>query len=605
MLSPTLPPNIEAALAREDQPRSRTDSNTSTSSMEKRLKSQVTTAATSLKPPPADRKAHTPDLKPKSVSKPIPKPSLAGSNVFKSDLKKEVAVKTEPAMRKVSDEHKSKPVDKEEMKPRPPFTADAEPDKESLILRLKYGKKRRQQIEWILRLPPKPSRDSSKLKQSQAIEDSRRARASSSVSQSMERRDRLEVHSKGKEIGATKADARKTVNSPTVTAKKTVPASDRPAKDHTTPEKRSRPDQSDSAPSAKRQKLPANLEVEKNPRTPIQPPLISPSLQKSGGSLKPAAHLTPRDSHLKGTAMSRTASNETTVSTPGNRSYLTPQPRTGGKGPTSAPGRAAELSSLTALSKSFNDLGRKLKRENEKIHKDLPKGQQMSETDRKRMAVLGLECILSYMFAYGIEDVRRKLDRRPAEIESSWTSMLPLFRHLGSSTKYFKHLEGLRYHCGVSICARIEAVIAERFTRSTSSAPPPSSSHEGRDKSDSPHSTSTQDPFTTPSTSAKLMELHATTWKDLADFQREAASKLPVDEIRDEYPNTWRKRAKGARESGLESLKKTDGELTCQGQFWLPVGVDTSTVQAARFGIALLKEWVEKDGLGYEVQVKL
>jgi hypothetical protein len=609
MLSPTLPPKIEAALAREDQPRSRTDSNTSTSSTDKKVKSHVSATSSSLKPIPGDRKVLTPDLKAKPVTKSIPKPSLASSAVFKSELKKEATAKSDSPIRKISDEHRNKSNADDDVKSRTSTAGKAalEPEKESWILRLKYGKKRRQHIERILRLPPKPARDPPKPKPSQALEDASRARASSGASQPTERRDRTELSSKSKESGLSKGDARKTVGTPLMAAKKTVPSSDRAGKSLATPEKRSRTDDGDYSHSVKRQKLPANLDLEKHPRTPVQPPLISPSIQKSTGSLKSAAHLTPRDSHLKGAAMSRTASNETTVSTPGNRSYLTPQPKSGGvKGPTSAPlnSRGIEQGSLRALSRSYNELGRKLKKENEKIYKDLPKGQHMSETDRKRMALLGLECILSYMLAYAIEDTRRKLIREPAEIDGSWNSMLPLFRYMGNSTKHFRHLEGLRYHCGVAICARIQAVIAEKFARPSSSTAPPSS-QEGRDKSDSPHSTSTHDPFTAPTTSAKLMETHATTWKDLTDFQREAASKLPVEELMAKFPKTWEKRAIGVRESGWESLTGRDGEPSCTGKFWLPIAVDSSTLQAARFGIGLLREWVKNDGLAYEVQVKL
>jgi hypothetical protein len=604
MLSPTLPPNIEAALAREDQPRSRTESNTSTSSAEKKVKTQLTSAATSLKASPPERKALTPDLKAKSITKSIPKPSLASSAMFKSDLKRDSSVKAESPARKISDEHKSKRSYEDEVESRTSTTKAApESEKQSLILRMKYGRKHRQRIEWILRLPPKPSRDGSKLKQSQALDDAERARASSGFSQSAERRERPETSSaKSKEIGAPKTDAKKIVNAPAAAAKKTVPSSDRLGKDLVTPEKRSRTDESDSAPSAKRHKLPATLDVEKHPRTPIRPPLISPSIHKSGGS---AAHITPRDSHLKGAAMSRTASNETTVSTPGNRSYLTPQPKVGGaKPPTSAPSshRAAELASLTAKSKLFNELGKKLKRENEKIHKDYKdssSGQPMSETDRKRRALLGLECILSYMLAYGMEDAQRKLNRSSSELERSWLTVLPLFHHLGSSTRYFQHLEGLRYHCGVAICARIQAVIAERFSR-LSGGPP--SSQEHRDKSDSPHS---QDPFNAPNASSKLMEYHVTSWKNLTDYQREAGSKLPVEVIQSQFPHTWKARAGGPRDSTFETLISKDGDVNCQGKFWLPVAVDTSTIQAARFGIELLKEWVKNDKLDYEVQVKL
>ncbi|KAF2432201.1 hypothetical protein EJ08DRAFT_138265 [Tothia fuscella] len=601
MLSPTLPPNIEAALAKEKSPRSRADSNASSSSAnDKKLKKPPTSSATSSKPSSQERidKQGTPKLSTKPV------PALGAI----SNMRKEAMARSESPIRKVSDELKIKKKDDDEASSRPklPKVSPAEEElPEKLVVKLKYGRKNKMQIERYLKLPPRPTRDPAKLAHLQSLKvdhgEGSRVRSSSTASQQ-----RVEPSIKSKEAATLTRDP----------AKKTLLPSERPSKSSSTPdkvEKRSRQDDNEHAPAPKRQKIPANLDIDKNPKTPNRAPLISPSFQKSGGSMKSNAHLTPRADHLKSTAMSRSISNETPVATPGGKPpNPTPLPR-GEKGPTSVPvnGKAAESHVLNKLSQHFNNLGRKLKHANQAITSK--SRDQITDADRKKAACLGLECILSYMLAYALVDAARKIDRRSAEIDSTWVTLLPLFKHLGISTRAFQHLEGLRYHLGIAICARIQAVCADRSSRSStsSSAPQPPISQTqsqdvvgGRDKSDSPN-----DPFSssTPASASaitKNQEISGENFKFLLEFSREASSKLSIEDIISGFPKTWGKKATGLRESGVETLLR-DGIADCKGKFWLPIGIDTQPVQAVRFGLQALGEWVKKEGLVYEVQVKL
>jgi hypothetical protein len=587
MLSPTLPPKIEAELEREAKTRSRAESNTSSSSSnDKRVKSSVTSAVNSIKwtPPKREREEALAKLPAK------PTPTI-------SNIRKEAHGKSESPARKVSDEVKVKKSDADETERFAKKTDLVEPEdaddcprpRPKLIVRIKYGKKNKMQVERYLRLSPRPSREPVRPKQSQSLDVDRsdigRARARS--------REQPDVGRSKEQVVSRE------------TAKKTVPTSDRPVKQLQTPgknEKRSRPEDNNSAPTAKRQKIPASLDVDKNPQTPNRAPLISPSFQKSGSSIKSGAHLTPRADHIRSTAMSRSGSNESVATPGGKRSYPTPVARAGEKGPTSTPtsGRAADYQALLAQSKHFNELGRKLKHSNQAI---MAKSRdQISEADRKRAACLGLECILSYMLAYGLVDAGRKIDRRSAEIETTWLTLLPLFKHLGGSTKASGSLEGLRLHLGVTITARIQSVLADRIGRVNSAsmtAPTPAStSHEGRDKSDSPN-----DPFTTSAASTKDQTMLAENYTQLGKIVRDARSKLPVKDIISAFPKTWEKGATGATD-GEETLLK-EGSVDCKGKFWLPVGIDTTPVQAVRFGLCALEEWVKRERLEYEVQVKL
>lgn len=66
---------------------------------------------------------------------------------------------------------------------------------------------------------------------------------------------------------------------------------------------------------------------------------------------------------------------------------------------------------------------------------------------------------------------------------------------------------------------------------------------------------------------------------------REAEAKLDVGKMMQAFPKTWDGRVK----KGYE----------------VPFGVTTAPREAARAGLAMLREWVEGEGLGYEMRVEV
>jgi hypothetical protein len=571
MLSPTLPPQIEAALLEEvKNPGAATSSIASLSSStpspatEKKAKSHVTSNPTPTKTRPPEREK-SPPPKVTAPARPVEKPAKTVPKVVgRKDLER-----AQTPVRKVPEEQR-------------PSKAEPSESKPSLLVKLRYYKRNRNRVERILRLPPRPSRDYLRTKQFADAKESEttRARATSSASQAPDRTTKLEP--------------------------KEAPKSSQPDRVRTTavPEKRPRAEESD-APPAKRPKV---LDLDKKPSTPTHPPLLSPALIKSGGSGKAPAQATPRNDHLKSVAMNRSISNESNAPTPGGkRTHLTPAgtplPKTGDKGPTSAPSnrggaKTTQLQALNELSATYNKLGRKLKHENQAIFAISNAKGVKTEDDRKRSALTGLECILSYMLAYALGDARRRLEGKPCDLETTWISLMPLFRHLGASTRYFKDLNGLHAHLGVAINSRISSAIIERMVKASSSQPIAADSPQGGPPSSEAGGSHTN---------LEPKQLNES-WKALTEHTRDAALRLPIEELVKKFPATWESRGRErdvGKDMEVERLVSDKGEPLFKGKYFLPISVDTSPIQAVRFGVAFVSEWCKKEGMGYDMQVKL
>jgi hypothetical protein len=261
-----------------------------------------------------------------------------------------------------------------------------------------------------------------------------------------------------------------------------------------------------------------------------------------------------------------------------------------GRGPTSAPysgARAAELKFLSEQSQKYNKMGRNLKHENQDIN-NKPKDQQ-TEPERKRMALLGLECILAYMLAYSLGDSRRRLEGNSAEIETSWRTLLPLFKYMRSFVAKYKPLDGLHNYLGLVINARISTVVTDRLSRSAN-APV---------AADSPQSAiETSNPV------AENTKIAIESFRAMTDCNRDATSRLPIEDIMNNFPTTWASRATGTRDPTLEALVSANGDAQLKGKYWLPIGIDTSPVQAVRFGMQIIKEWILIEELGYEPRIR-
>ncbi|KAF2826522.1 hypothetical protein CC86DRAFT_31465 [Ophiobolus disseminans] len=417
ILSPTLPSNIQAELDKLAIQRKRAESNTSTSSSDR--KSQMLAA---------------PEMQ---VQKPID------------------VVKSEPRIRSVSVNGKVPNIEPVKRKD------DLEP---TLVVKLKYSKAKATTVKNLLRLPAK--RSSAEKKERHDVKDM----LVSSQTKG------LDDEPKKKKKGIPKIPARRSDNTTPMPTSSTKPIA-APASTTKVQEKRPRTD--DDVASAVPSKRPRAASSQDRPHTPTSQVISSPSLSnKSSAQKVQPQHATPKNSH-KAVNMLRTASTESNDSTPG-RSVATPAgvKHEAKGGPTSAPmngKKQADITLLAQTSMKLNQMGRALKHEATKILTGPAK--QVTKQDEKRAAVTNMECILSYMAAYYAQDASLNLRGRPGEVEQTWKTLLPLCLSYARSTKDFKHLDGLRSYLSSVIASAICTHVSQRVATSRPHDSPQDVSH--------------------------------------------------------------------------------------------------------------------------------
>lgn len=441
------------------------------------------------------------------------------------------------------------------------ITAEEKPRK--LIVALKYGRKRRQDVERYLRLPPN-------------------------------RKNRPKEHD------ADDSEAEKPRKMESVKTK-VAPPKETPRKSVAqVPEKRPRAvDESLESRPPKRPRAPSNLDLDKKPRTPLPPSQQSPSLSQKSSTQK-NQYLTPRK-ELKAAGMIRSVSNESNsiVVTPGQAAN-TPSDI---KGPTtSVNGKASEAQAWGVHSKKLNELGRRIKHETQALSQPVGK-QPPSIKNRKRAAVMSIECILTYMAAYFCQDYRVHLLNHPNTNEN-WRTMLPLFRYFKSGCQSFSVLEGLRLQLGAIISHRVATVVAHQ------SATQSGHTEGDKDKESQSSSLGGAQGSTSQLSADKALAVMSENVKYLGSMLGESRGKLSIDALIEQFPKTWEGRTRlGDPDSAPNAPDMSKWEQlqpgNLEGPYFLPLGVETTPVQAVRMGLVFLEEWMKREGVEYKLQLKL
>ena len=242
---------------------------------------------------------------------------------------------------------------------------------QTLVVKLKYGRKHKKEVERYLRLP------------------------SSSVSAAAEKKER-HLKGKPKQPESSAGRSKEVPKDSPQTVDIATPNTTTESKISVIGEKRSRPDDSQSTTVAsKRQKYPPpGVDINKKPSTPAQQAIPSPALSNRSSAQKgQGQYITPRKD-LRAINMIRTNSVEGNDSTPG-RSGSTPsgpKPPDSKLGPTSASvnGRQAESQAWALCSRKLNMLGRSLKHEAQKIAEK----EKALKEDQMCAAVISIECVL-------------------------------------------------------------------------------------------------------------------------------------------------------------------------------------------------------------------
>ncbi len=253
---------------------------------------------------------------------------------------------------------------------------------ESFVVKLKYPKNRKTHVEWLLKLKPTNTLGlQSTPKEPPKIKD-----ASKSTVLSSEKKHAVDRDGRPNNAGKTSDDDVKGVaRKAPVSGSRT----DRPTPTSASKRPRADDEAQRAAPPAKRQKAPNALELDRDPRTPIQPPQPSPALSSNKSSALKAHMLTPKNS-FRAAAMKRTESSESFGTTPKGLA-TTPvnstRSESGKKQPTSAP-LSGQAGAWHNVGKELNAAAYKLKRATQDVMSSGEPGSQ------KKVAVMSLESVL-------------------------------------------------------------------------------------------------------------------------------------------------------------------------------------------------------------------
>lgn len=454
----------------------------------------------------------------------------------------------------------------------------------SLVAKIKFKKARKEDVQRILKLPARPDRQIASPSPSpppsdveDTVEPASTQKASSvNASKTTEKTEQPRRSGKGvaQKIGPAfkKAEEKRPVSEKRPRAEEaadTTESSEQTAKrkrgDEPVSELPSKKRQLDTAASqaGPKKKAPGALDLKKAPSTPMPPAVPSPAVS----SVQKNHLLTPvgRKDHLHS---KRDASAESQIDTPsGNSNTPSDHNRTSQpNGAISKPPSSNPQSTKAPTPKAWSDEQRRL----EVVGRDLKHAasdlinNKPNSTSRRTAAAKSLESILCYLLAFTCSD-RAALAEKKSIPMRPWRSLTPFCSFVARVTQDFAALNGLASSLSVVIHAHI-LDIAARYP------------NEGPSRD-------------------SLIELSGALHKAAAA----ADENLDIDALMANFPKTWSGRSKTAlavAELGGEPRKLLQG-----GAYRLPLGVQTDTLQATRAGLAMVKEWLAKEGVEYDFKL--
>jgi hypothetical protein len=305
----------------------------------------------------------------------------------------------------------------------PPKKTHAEPIKVSMVVKLKYKKRRANDVQRILGIRPRPTKEFTRL------ENERLAALKKSAFKD-------DDESSDDDIPLSKI---------TVGKQNAAPAKKRPSDVNESPS---------SEPAPKRIKAPDTINVSKS-RVTLEPPFKSPGLNTP--SHKDLLATPKKGDAMKSVAMRKVDSNDGLARTPQTAATSTPasaeKPRLNGDIRPSP-----ENEKLRADQKKAHEVALSLKRKMDGILKvkSGPDRSGVTEADRKLGCSIGCESLATYMNAFYIGDKLAK--HRQVQV---WHGALGLVTFLDRETRMYPALSALKSQLGAVICQELSKAFME------------------------------------------------------------------------------------------------------------------------------------------------
>lgn len=349
-------------------------------------------------------------------------------------------------------------------------------------------------------------------------------------------------------------------------------------------------------PIAKRQKLPTpSTNIVEKASTPRPAGLNSPSLQSNR---QPRLAFSTPKKDLKPSAMRRVESSDgfdarTPIDGPTRHSSPVSVEKLATKVslPTSVPTSRDDIfRAWHALHQKYFELGRTIKKEGTNLGPSPTR--EASKKECARSVVLLIEAYLCFMLDF---TAMAYTHNGP---DPGWRSILPYHNFVFRASKQFPHLHGLVTQLG-AVCRQIlHKLDMDRLARDPlpdeqgSSAPTPGS--DGNTKTNDDH-----DKY-----KKKYLEFRndlISNAKELQVAWLDGSRLLSLDTLKQDYPQTWTKRSKDSALRGHEKL----APAKLGGDYFLPLDVSTTAVEASRFVMAFLSEWSNKEGVEWKSRIEL
>ncbi|KAK4505352.1 hypothetical protein PRZ48_003315 [Zasmidium cellare] len=458
-------------------------------------------------------------------------------------------------------------------------TKAQDPENPSLLVKIKFKKARRGDLQRILKMPPSHKKHMSQAPESKPAEDAKPV-AKTAERRNGERKETGPVKGVAQKIGPVKKEKKaqpvekakeeqKPEKQPEKREREEKPKEKQEKPPEKQPEKqaekRSLPDDERTSSPTKRRK-PDVPETRKEPSTPAQREIDSPLAPKSGLQATPSA-----TKELISHAMRREQSQDSssTHNTPpaqsSTPSIIGSQPNGVAKAPSSQPSnKTPKQQAWETEQKRLETLGRELKHAASAYLTASQSDTTGSSNDHKLAAVKSIESFLCYLLAFScLDEANAAADPKQPPSYTTWRSLHGFYGFVKRNTEQFPALCGLSCSLGVVYTARI-LEIASQFPNDGPSR-------------------------------ASILEAHAT----LQKAANEAERKLDIDALQEAFPKSWNQRSK--KLPPTEKLESTK----LGGGYKLPIGLATSPVRAARAGHAMLQEWLEKERIDYTLKLKL
>lgn len=585
-LSPTLPANIAASLEARSHERSSSKDTAPSSSSKKDSLREVTDSKSSMED------TSSPDGVVKLPKKITPTKAIAAlaAGVKRSPTPKNGfrANSGSPAVRAIDGPPRSQPELSQDEEAA--IGKALKEKKQELVVKFKVKKHQKERLKQILKMRPRPAKDATPQPSAVKTENPPPEEAKKMERRLTDRRDRdtnargvaqkigpstNSVSFKGPVVEKRARDEESSTAEPP--AKRGKPSDeDKDRKKELPPRRRSsRPDQVPYQPPGKRKHAPEALNIKKeDPATPVQPDLKSPTLLSSG---QKSQQVTPTNTRkdLLSVAMNRDKSSDSNVHTPSAQSRTpagvaighTSQPNGAAKSFGVASNKTPMQVAWEAEQKRLDSLGRELKHATQG-HLQAMKAAQSDgkapSAESKLAAVKSIESLISYILAFSCADeASAAADPKKTPAVGPWRTLTGFFGFVKRNCEPFPQLTGLACLLGVVFNGRILAITAAHPAEGPS-----------RDS---------------------LIETNAA----LMRAETEAKSKLPLRTIQRDFPKTW---AAGFSDSAVSDRLAPEKYA---GPFELPIGQSTASMQGVRAGMSLLEEWCAKEGMEYNMKVRL